>query len=531
MRSFLLSYRLVVLAAVVVAAACSSGSPAPDPAVEQGDVSELVPDGKADNYLSPTSMEYRLSGQGKLALDASWSTKTDVEKEAHAKELLGFKFKAYTHFINVYVSNKEGTESNARYGGFSGMARGSTIDSLVEATDATKMAWTFMWDLEMGAPRDILTKLTIKTGATGDKTFLVKMPVLDESALLNASYPSEFDPSTFTGPMEDLEVGIAPIKSSFDAWPDYKALLDDGKLDVMILVGGDYNAERYDLKAAEQIFGWLKGAGYQHPAATYKELTLDSPPLTNSFKANGKDIKVEVSFYHADIVEDGKLADLRAKIIEAYQTKDVLIYDGHAGEDPGYSGVVYHYNPRYAISANDMAKLALPAKYQIYLFNGCKTYAAYPDALYKASGKTTANLDIISTVNFSWLTMQPFTTSGFLLQLTALKNGTHDPRTYLEVLTEINKSNNWNVYYGVHGIDDNPHVSPYADPSALCKSCTADTACPGMGSKCVKLSAGRVCAAECTADDGCPQGYACKQIAVGSQITGMQCLPKANKCL
>ncbi|MBI5536784.1 MAG: hypothetical protein HY898_28950 [Deltaproteobacteria bacterium] len=529
MRFLSLSYRLLGVPALVVAAACSSGSPVEDPAQEE-DVAEAVPDGKADNYLSPTSMEYRLSGQGKLELDASWKDKTDAEKEARARLLLDFKFKAYAHYINVYVTNKEGEESNAKYGGFSGAVRKSSIDSLVETADSTKMAWTFLWDLEMGAPRDIMNKLQIQTKSTGEKVFMVKLPALDESSLLNGSYSKDFDPSTYTGAMEDLEVQIDPIKASFDAWPNYNALLEDGKLDVLVLVGGDYNAERYDLQAAEKIFAWLKQAGYKHDAASYKDLTLDSPPLIKTMMANGKPVSVEVTFYHPDIVEDAKLPDLKQKIIEAYQTKDVLIYDGHAGEDPSYSGVVYHYNPRHAISANDLAQMNLPSKYQIYLFNGCKTYSAYPDALYQSPTKTVANLDIISTVNFSWLTMQPFTTSGFITQLMAVKNGTHDPRTYLEILGEINKSSNWNVYYGVHGIDDNPHVNPYAEPASLCKSCTADTGCPGMGNKCIKLSTTKVCAAECTADDGCPEGYACKQIAAGGQITGMQCLPKTLQC-
>jgi len=525
------SYRLFALPALVLAAACSSGSSTPEDVAEQSDIVDPVADGKEDNYLSPTSQEWRVGGEGKVELDAAtWGSKTDAEKEARARELLDFKFKAYLHFINVYVANKEGEEANASYGGFSGMVRSSTLGSLVEPVGTDKLAWTFLWDAEMAGPRDILGKLPIKTRDNGEKYFLVKMPALSEQELTYSSYPKDFNPETYGKPMEDLEVSITPIPASDDSWPEYNKLFEDGKLDIMILVGGDYNAERYDLKAAEQIFDWLKRAGYQHPAANYKELKVDSPVFTKKMKANGRDIAIEISFYHPDVVEDSKLDALRAKVVEGFETKDIVIYDGHAGEDPGYSGVVYHYNPRHAISANELAQLKLPSKYQIYLFNGCKTYAAYPDALYKSATKNTQNLDIISTVNFSWLTMQPFTTSGFLNELTAQSAGSHDPHTYLEILAQINKSNNWNVYYGVHGIDDNPHGNPYMNASLLCQSCASDSQCGGAGNRCIRYAGGQACGGECTANDGCPQGYTCRKIASGSQIVGSQCMPQNLQC-
>ena len=43
------------------------------------------------------------------------------------------------------------------------------------------------------------------------------------------------------------------------------------------------------------------------------------------------------------------------------------------------------------------------SQYQLFVFNGCKTYTSYPDAMYAHANKDSSNLDIISTVNFSWL--------------------------------------------------------------------------------------------------------------------------------
>ncbi|HNS96577.1 MAG TPA: hypothetical protein PLJ27_04745 [Polyangiaceae bacterium] len=525
----MLDRRFALLIPVGLVLACGSTVQEEGQGSEAGQAT-VVPPGKADNYLSPTSMEYRLWGEGQLDLDESWLDKTDDQKRAQAEQLLAYKFKAYTHFINVYVTDKSSHDANHGYGGFSGLVRKSSLDSMVEPIDDLGLSYTFLWELEMGGPRALLSNLPIETNSAGEKTFRVKLPVLTESQLKYSSYPKDFNASTYSGELEEIQVAIEPEKESFDAFPEYNRLFEDGKLDILVLVGGDYNEERYDLRAADEIFQWLKRAGYAHPASRYTDLALDSPPFTSVLDVQGRKIDVEITLLHPSIVSVGDLDKLRAKIIQAYQTMDVLIYDGHAGEDPSYSGLVYHYNPRHAISADELSKISLPEKYQVYVFNGCKTYGVYPESIMKNPAKTTANVDIISTVNFSWLTMQPYTTSGFINQLLAKSAGTHDPQTYLQILRQINQSSNWNVYYGVHGLDDNPHVNPYADISSLCRSCATDADCPGVGNRCIAFSSGKACGVECTAPDGCPSGYGCFDIAEGNQIVGQQCLPKSYSC-
>ena len=72
-------------------------------------------------------------------------------------------------------------------------------------------------------------------------------------------------------------------------------------------------------------------------------------------RGEGRTVRLELTFLYPDIVPDADLELLGQRIREAYATMDVLIYDGHAGQDPSYSGVVYHYNPRKAIPANERA--------------------------------------------------------------------------------------------------------------------------------------------------------------------------------
>lgn len=519
---------LIALVAALGCAACEDAGTATEALSE--DLAEVVLPGKQDNYVSPTSREYALWGIGELTLEPEWQDKSFEEREARVQELLGARFKAYAHFINVYLTDKSSHDSNGGYGGFSGWVRKSSLDWIREPMDDAGMTWAFIWELEMGAPRNLLDRLPIEVRENGETYFLVQMPKLTESQLMAGSYSKDFDPAKHQGELEELEVVVEPAQESFDAWPDYPAMFEDGKLEVLVVVGGDYNEARYDQKSTEQIFKWLRGAGYKHEAKSVADLLLDSPPFTRTLKVGDRSISVELTLLHPDIVEDAALDTLRARIVEGLQTADILIYDGHAGDDPSYSGIVYHYNPRNAISANELGSMELPEKYQIFLFNGCKTYSAYPEAVYENQRKTTKNLDIISTVSFSWLTMQTFTTSGFMAELLATKGGTHDPRTYVEVLSTINKGGNSNVYYGVHGVDDNAHVNPYADAASLCGGCTKDADCPGQGNLCVRFAWGAACGAECTADDGCPGGYACTEIAQSGAITGHQCLPKSLTC-
>ena len=484
--------------------------------------------GKADDYLSPTSREWSLTGAGNFTLDDTSRALASEQKQVLAEELLGYRFKAIAYFVNEYITDKTKKAENDGYGEFGGLVRDQSLEFVVEPVDDDEMTWEFVWTLDIGGPADLLSRLsTYSVGS--DTVFDVILPLLSEEALRSGTFPKHFSPTIYSGDTESVRVSISPVKSSVDAYPEYNALFEDGILDVLILVGGDYNEKRYDLLSAEEIFNWLKNE-YSHPAQDYTELTLDSVPFTRKIQAGGRTVTVEVTLLHPDIVEDTELDRLESAIIDGFQTRDIVIYDGHAGQDPGYSGVSYHYQPRRAIPANDLANLALPSKYQVFVFNGCKTYNAYPDALYRSASKSTKSLDVISTVSFSWLSMQPWTTSGLMIELVKESLGEHEPQTWLEILTRINKSNNYNVFYGVHGLDDNPTIHPYANRDSLCRSCSVDAECPGQGNRCVRYEWGAGCAVECTDNAGCPAGYICADIAEGLQVIGRQCLPDTYSC-
>ena len=41
--------------------------------------------------------------------------------------------------------------------------------------------------------------------------------------------------------------------------------------------------------------------------------------------------------------------------------------------------------------------------------------------------------------------------------------------------------------YGVHGIDDNPQMHPWAQPELSCAPCATDDDCGGPGNRCVSF--------------------------------------------
>jgi hypothetical protein len=76
-------------------------------------------------------------------------------------------------------------------------------------------------------------------------------------------------------------------------------------------------------------------------------------------------------------------------------------------------------------------------------------------------------------------------------------------------------------------------LHPYAREDRLCKKCSANADCGGVGNSCITVgTSGKRCAAACTDDSGCGEGYACKKVAssASSTIYASMCVPVTNRC-
>jgi hypothetical protein len=496
-----------------------------------------VPEGKADDYRSTTGQEYALVALDTITLTGSDLALTGDARTARAEELMALRFKAISFFAYEYLAGKSSHDANFNYGNFRTTVRQQTFEGFIsgEREDAPG-TFEFLFAAEAAGPMALLRSLPL---AADGKTFPLPIPTLSNAELESGSYTrtySAFDAAKFPAEkVTAIDIEISPKASEPDAYPEYSKLFEDGVLDVAIHVGGDYNAERYDLTTARDIFKNLSASGFKAPAESFDALRTDSGPFTKDLDANGKTVRVEVYLYHPDMNAEAGVG--YAGLINLYKqsaaTRDVVVYDGHAGYDTTYSGVVVHYNPRHAIAADAFQSLPLPDKYQLFFFNGCKTYTAYADALYKNPAKTTANLDIISTVNFAWLSEMTRVTTDFVGQLTVTSSKQHVPRSYDRILAELNKGASRDVIYGIHGLSDNGRVSPYADLGALCAPCKRNSECSGADNLCVTgLNSKSGCAVACTDTSGCPEGYRCSPVSVrnAATLSGSQCLPIAGKC-
>lgn len=523
----------LIFAALALAACDADPADGPATPVAEGATAVVVEDGKADNYFSSNGKEFDVRGTDRFALDRL-DGESDEAYLARAKVFAEERFKAITFFLNTYVKQKSNKDSNFDYGGFRTTVRQRSIqadDVLLQGEGS----FSVKFETEIAGPQDLANMMDATEVGEGLWRFELIMPTLSQSEVESGRYASTykaFDGATHPADQRDvLTLDFEIGQNSLDAYPRYfEMFADDDTLDILILVGGDYNDQRYDLQLAQDLFTKLTGKlGFKAPegASTWEDLTLESGPFTRTLNTVYGELGVEVYLVHP-----GMAVEQPQKLIEAFKDhaskRDIVIYDGHAGYDASYSGIVVTYQPRTAISADDFKNLDLPEKPQLFFLNGCKTYSVYPDALLAHPKKTAENLDIISTVNFSWLSQMITITSDFLgtILRESAYDGLHEPATFQTILSDLNRGRSWDVIYGVHGADDNPHKSPWADDAELCAACSTHADCYGGDALCV----GGACGYGCTSDDGCPSDYACKRVAVRNVITSMQCVPKARSC-
>lgn len=310
----------------------------------------------------------------------------------------------------------------------------------------------------------------------------------------------------------DLRIAIKPIERSHNAYPKYLDLFKDG-LDISIHVGGDHHTPPSDIAHARSIYDDLVDDGFRSPVRQFAKLTVESAPLTKTIRVKGADIQVRVRLFHVDMTTP----ETRSKLVEAYKssmkTADVVIYDGHAGRELAYSGIVVAYKPeRVALPAADFKSIESTQKQQIYFFNGCETYSGYADKLYENPNRTPENTDIITSVNFTAIMASANQVLAFVHGIIDSNDGGDwVPRSWDSVLRRVNNVGEraWVHVYGAHGIDDNPKISPFADLSKLGANCEADSNCGAPDSRCLPVSAQKVCGVACADSAGCPRNTKC----------------------
>lgn len=492
---------LTTLALAPVAGGCSSAGE--DGTEETAD--EL-------NYRSTAGQEFALTTQVTFTLPTSVSSLAEgADKQAaiakHADGLRGTVTTAIvTELDRIWPEDYRVTSA-----GVSVEFRQKTakVSDLVQAGDGS---YSMTVNTEFSGIKDLEKKLPLTT--KDGKTFL----------------PVKADVGS--GTPVDLQVFISPIASSLNAYPKYLDLFADG-LDISVHVGGDHNDPPQDIAHARSIYDDLVRSGFKSPVNRFEDLKIDSGPLTSSITVKGAKVAVRVNVFHVDM----STPDTRDTLVQAFKnavkSSDVVIYDGHAGRQLTYSGVVLAYKPaRSSVPASTFKDIESKAKQQVYLFNGCETYTGYADAMYENPNRTPENTDIITTGNFSAIQSKANQVISFIHSFIDQKNGAWIPRSWDSVLGKMNAvgERSWVHVYGVHGLDDNPKLSPLADVSKIGKTCVSDSECGAADSKCIAVSATkRVCGAACADTAGCPTGTQCVLPRARTSTTSaddQQCSPQ-----
>lgn len=190
------------------------------------------------------------------------------------------------------------------------------------------------------------------------------------------------------GDLVAVQTDLAPLPMTRGTYPEYAKLYGDNgggeTLQVTYLVGVDESFQNGDLgrKTFQDAFAGLKAAGFQ--------ATVDEPRRKRlSYRFGAKRTSVEMRLMDPDSAEFAQEA------VRGMRTSDIFLYDGH-------SGLGGYLDPE-RLAADSGQSLALPRdKYQIFVFQGCSTYAYYNSAFFKLKRgaqdpKGTKNLDIMTT--------------------------------------------------------------------------------------------------------------------------------------
>jgi hypothetical protein len=512
---------------------------------EDPEDSFFVDDSKADDFYSLSAVEYLMSGKSTVVLDASFADKTAAQRLAAAKRLIGYKQIAIAWFITQYLVDKEEDEANHEFGGFGGMAKAGAFEDLAIQERADKLTFDFTFKQLAAGNKNLMMKLPVRAEA-GKTVFDLEVgkPSNEEMAQLetngewyrNAPW-SAWDPAKVTADKKELiTFSIAREKASTDGFFDLARLTADGKLDIDVYFGWDYHSE-YHLKHSKQLFTWLKEQGFKAPVTTWDKLTRTSGAFKRNVKADGKTIGVEVRmFFGKPRTETDPDTDAGGIVLEqeannSLKTRDVIVYSGHSGPFYGFALANWKKTSEGDLDDADMRVLDMPKdRYQVVLAEGCDTYQI-GEAFKENPNKLGKNIDIITTTSFSNAST-PAAVEDFLSALLARDSQARlRPQPVSTLLTRLD-SESWGftTMYGMHGIDDNPKVVPFAKTANFGKTCSANADCGGPGNLCVAATGGKKCTAACAGDAGCGSGYTCKAVAsaASSTIYGRACAKTAN---
>jgi len=513
---------------------------------DDGAIGSIVEAGKADNFFSASAREYWIEGTMRVVLDASWTAKTEAQRLTEVKRLIPYKQVVVGWFLNIYIVDKESEHGATQYGGFRALTKNGAYEDM-NVKKVSDLTYSFDFRQQVGGQEDLIRALPdAKAQADGSWAFDLVIGKISNTDIQRLDTDREwyrdapwgsFDPSKVAADkLEKLPLKIRQQPAEDDAWMEHQRLMADNKLTVGIHFGWDYHSA-YHEKHSKEIYDWLtKTKGFKSPVASYDKLRYNSGPLKGTTKYRGKTVAVEVSLFWGqkgletdpDTAAGGR--QLEDDMRKSLKEREVVIFSGHSGPFYGFALANWKVTSEGDFDDSELMEADLNVgNYQLVVAEGCDTYAIGQAFALNADKPNLVDLDVITTTSFS-----NAASSGTIKDtLSSLlgSSGTSTVTKWSTLMEELDANSSWfTTMYGVHGLDDNPRVHPWADLAKSCKSCTSNSAC-GDGMRCVKMADGkRACAAECTATVGCGAGYECRNVAVDTYLDAKVCAPASLKC-
>ncbi len=516
----------------LIAGACSE---APDDGESDGFV---VPDGKADDFLSLKAREYVVSGTGRVVVE-------EGKTEIRARNLVAYEHTAITWFLNQYLVDKEKkgmhADPNHAYGGFSAMVKDGVYEDL-KMTRRNAVTWDFEFEQIIAGRNDLMDKLPLDRNDQFDVE--IGNPTnaeMERDAEWYRKPPwNAWDPALVPAyQKEALTLSIRPETRNRDAWWDYARLADNGGITIDVHFGYDYSPEKMHLTDSKSFYKWLLDRGFESPVASFDQYNRSSGPLTKTIDANGEDLRISIRIFYprpgtsVDPATDEGGRALEADMLESLRTRDVIVYSGHSGPLYGFSLADWDKTEEGDLDDTELATAEMSrGKYQIVFAEGCNTYML-GNSLLKNPSKQGKDLDIITTTNSS-VSYSPV--QDFLARLLELDSrGRLRPRTMSQTIADLDVYT-WGevqpTMYGIHGVNDNPKLHPFSNIENMCKKCSTTSDCGGVGNTCATVDGSRRCLPACTDDAACGAGYKCRPVASSSTSTiyGEFCVPTDMSC-
>jgi hypothetical protein len=530
----------------MVFSGCAFGPDDPDE-VEDG---VAVPEGKEDDFYSLSAYEYLVKGRTSIVLEEELAEAEPDVKLERVKELIGYKQIAIAWFLTQYLIEKKDDDPNADFGGFGGMAKAGPYEDL-DVAQIDDLTYEFTFKQIVAGKRNLMSVLPLAANEEGETEFVLTIgkPSNAEMARLETNHEwyrdspwDGWNPETAAEDQkEDLTLSIERERASTDAWFDYNGLFADDKLTIDVHMGWDYHSE-YHVRHARALFGWLVNRkDFEPPVASFDELNRESGAFTRTIEADGREIDVEVRiFYGQSGTETDPDTDEGGRVLEedmrlSLSSRDAIVYSGHSGPFYGFALANWRKTEEGDLDDSEMSSVNMPReRYQIVFAEGCDTYQIGEAFRQNPAKPDGAFIDVITTTQSSNAS-SPAAVEDFISRLIERDSqGRHRPRTMKSLLSDLDSNSYWfHTMYGIHGIDDNPALHPYAESDLLCEPCSSNADCGGVGNMCVGVgSDGKHCVPACTDDRGCPDQYACTAIASHSAgtIYARACVPQSFTC-